>query len=318
MKNANDRAYDLIVANGPLTIPQLMEHGLTYKAASTLTDERIRYVDGAYILAEPWTNVTAVGTPTFADHVETLVADGRAPRMSDALLESLAVGGGSGPARVACPVCGGLTPEFCHPTDGSDPKANLAVDLAAEEIEQSEQAPAERPFERGERVQSAHDAEIVGTVLRPLRDGTYDVRWDNDTAETYSARTAGYTAGQLRPHVEIEEENPHGIPAPSTSFLRTLHEALDDALGAVLGDDLDIHLVESIATGLAERLGGVIIDPIVVGSNNGVTVSVLGESRPAREVYLDAELADGTNMLVQYDATDYDGSDDYRAAWTTV
>lgn len=31
-----------------------------------------------------------------------------------------------------CPVCGGMTPQFCHPTDGSDPRTNLEAAIATE------------------------------------------------------------------------------------------------------------------------------------------------------------------------------------------
>jgi hypothetical protein len=107
------------------------------------------------------------------------------------------------------------------------------------------------------------------------------------------------------------------IPAPSPAFV----SALADVLAASLSIPAPAlpGAAQEVATRLAKALGGIVIDPQVIGLNDGVTVRVDDTDRvPAREVYLNGELSDGTNMLVFADQSGRvpDPTDpEYRPGW---
>lgn len=56
----NEKAYRLISERGPLSIPELMDSGMSYRAASGLADERLAFRGGKWSLkAENNTRATA-------------------------------------------------------------------------------------------------------------------------------------------------------------------------------------------------------------------------------------------------------------------
>lgn len=111
------------------------------------------------------------------------------------------------------------------------------------------------------------------------------------------------------------------IPAPSASLRSILRDALDESCGEVLDEHLE-HVTDEVLAHMAKALGGFVIDPQVIGLNDGVTVRMDDTDRvPGREVYLSVDLPDGSNLLTFGDPTGvvHDPTNpEYRPGWVVV
>lgn len=137
--------------------------------------------------------------------------------------------------------------------------------------------------------------------------------------EGHPVAMSGMFSSEDRPQIWADSHNAVHHPVtpepepefpPSDAMHDVLYRSIDEACGIVLGDHLD-DVVDEVLAGLARRLGGFIIDPLVIGYNSGVTVPVEGVSRPAREVYLAVE---GDNLVIQY-ATEPEAD---KSPWVTL